>query len=277
MPKASLPITFLKGLAAGATASAELIIGHRYHDLKLHFPDGLLQHMTEIRIYANSEVIHRYSGAERNSMNMHDGLADAETANILVIPFDRKGLLDRGMMEQTALNTGSQNEQTGEVIDSAHIEIDIAGAATVNAGDKIEIKAGVSERLPGGPGAILRILKTTAQAAGAGDLHIENLPHDSYDAQAVNREWFKSAGVNRVILERNTKKYWDRTKAENTAILTDNKKVPQAGWFVLDTTEEGYGLDMIDTRGFQNFRYTLDMAGAENLTIITERMGRLGR
>lgn len=258
------------GVAAGQTATAQLPIGLKYHDLYLAYSGVTLAQMTEVRVKANGKVIQRYSATQRDALNQFDGLAAA--AGVLTIPFDRHGLKQRNLIELTGLNTGVA-DKNGKAITSVEIEVDIDAAATAPV---LSMRAKQSEATPGGPGAVRHVLPFTRTSAGAGELEISDLPRNSAVFAGINRLAFVSGAISRVEIERSTRIIFDRETALNEVIQADGVRVPQSGYWIVDTTENGYGLGVIDTVGYSDLRYRLTMTGAGTVTCIVEYIGALG-
>ncbi|AUR98305.1 double jelly roll capsid protein [Vibrio phage 1.249.A._10N.261.55.B9] len=261
-----------EGIAAGQTATFKLPIGRRFHELQLAYSGVTLAQMTEIRIFANGKVIHRYSGSDRDSMNKFDKRAAA--SGVLTIPFDRYKLKTLAGEEETALNTGSA-DANGVSITSVYMEIDIAAAASAPV---MSLTATQSDALPGGPGTVLHVQRHTRDAAGAGEFDISDLPRGTATSIALNRIFFKPSAndIAKVTIERNQYTIFERSKALNEVVQTDGVRTPQSGFVVVDKTERGYGGDPIDLVGVSDFRYKLDMTGTATLTIYSEYLGRLG-
>lgn len=272
MPRIEVRMPAGEGIAAGQTATFKLPIGRRFHELQLAYSGVTLAQMTEIRLFANAKVIHRYSGTDRDLMNQFDGRAAA--AGILVLPFDRYKLKTLAGEEETAFNTGSA-DANGNAITSAYIEIDIDAAA---AAPVLSLMATQSDALPGGAGTVLHIQRHTRDAAGAGEFDISDLPRGTATSIALNRIFFKPSAnaVNKLTVERNQYTIFERIAALNSKVQTDGVRVPQAEFYALDKTERGYGGDPIDLVGVSDYRYKLDMSGAATLTIYSEYLGRLG-
>lgn len=262
-----------EGVAAGNTALIKLPIGRRYHSLYLIYAGITLAQMTEIRVMANGKVFQRFSATERDSMNRFIGLAVA--GNILKIPFDRIGLKNREQEELTAVNTGTPDPQ-GNAINSFTIEIDLDGTAVA---PQLQMMATQSAGVGGGPGVMLNIRKDSRSSASAGELEVSDLLYNTPISQALNRVYFKpSAGnITRVVVERDLYNIWERGTALNERIQSDGERTPQAGYWVLDTSEQGYGANVISLKGIQDFRYRLDCSGAMTINTISEYLGVLGQ
>lgn len=273
-----------EGIGAGQTATFKLPIGRRYHALHLigsaatsGFDVGDL---SEIRVLANAKVIQRFTGAERNAMNVFDGRADAAVDSnnfILTIPFDRYALMTKAGEEETAINTGSVDAATGKSINSFSIEIDVA-ASGFSGAPSLSMYADQSEALPGGPGTVPHILRSTRDFAGSGEYDISDLPRGGDTTRALDRIFFKPSAndISLVKVESDQYTIFERTKALNNRIQVDGIRVPQNGYYVLDRTEWAYGGDPIPLIGPQDFRYKVTLTGAATLTILSHYLGGLG-
>lgn len=276
----SIPMPNANNVAAGQTATWDLPIGRRYHELNLEYTGVTLAQMTEIRILANGSVIHRYSADERDSMNQFDGRAAA--AGILCLPFDRYNLYSQGGEERTAIQTGSADPKTGSKISNFKLEIDIDAAA---AAPVITVTAEQSNNLTGalaGPGALLRTLKFPRTFTTAGEQELSDLPKatEGPSYQIINRVFFKSANTTKMSIYLDNVELFKRGKALNERKQTDGVRVPQAGYFVFDPLEAGYdweALKLIYDNGapVQDFRYKLTLSGAETVNAIVEYVGVL--
>ena len=262
-----------EGVAAGNTALIKLPIGRRFHSIFLIYSGVTLAQMTEIRVMANGKVFQRFTATERDNMNQFIGQAAA--AGILQIPFDRVGLKNREQEELTSVNTGVADAQ-GNAINSFTIEIDIDGAAAAPA---LEMNATQSESLEGGPGVMLNIRKDSRSIAGVGELEISDFIKGTAISQALNRVFFipSANAINKVTVERDLYNVWERSTALNELIQTDGGRVPQAGYWTIDTSELGYGANNIGLAGVQDFRYRIDCSGAMTVNAISEYLGVLGQ
>lgn len=261
-----------EGIVAGQTGTFKLPIGRRFHELQLAFSGVTLAQMTEIRLFANGKVIHRYSGVDRDKINQFDGRAAA--GNILIIPFDRYGLKTLAGEEETALNTGSV-DANGVGITSLYLEIDIDGNATAPV---MTLSATQSDALAGGAGTVLHIQKHIRDTAGAGEFDVSDLPRGNATSIALNRLIVKPSAndISKMQIDRNQYVIFERSKELNEKVQTDGVRVPQSGYIIIDKTERGYGGDPIDLVGVSDFRYKFTTTGAASLTILSEYLGRIG-
>lgn len=270
MPGASNSVT------AGNEALFKFPTVYRYHMLYLIFSGVALAEMNEIRLLCNGKVIHRYSGVERNRMNQFDGLQDAATTGILPIPLDRQDLLSRIARETTAINCGvpAIEGRPNTAINSFHLEVDIDAAATA---PKIDVHASVSLPVAGGPGDILRVVKTsrTCNAPKHEIADISSLGTE--EGMVLNRAFFFGSNITAVQLKRNTDTLFEVPKALNEMIQTDGIRKPQANLTVVDTTAEGYGANVTDVAPSDDLRFILDLSATEDLDILVEQVGKLGQ
>lgn len=273
-----------EGLGAGQTATFKLPIGRRFHALHVigsAATSGFgVDDLSEIRVLLNAKVVQRFTGAERNAMNLFDGRADAAVDSnnfILTIPFDRYGLMTKAGEEETAINTGSVDPKTGKKIESFTVEIDIAASGFTGA-PSLSMYADQSEALEGGPGTVPHILRSTRDFAGAGEYDISDLPRGGETTLALDRIFFKPSAndISLVKIESDQYTIFERTKALNNRIQADGIRVPQDGYYVVDRTEWAYGGDPIPLVGPQDFRHKVTLTGAATLTLLSCYLGRLG-
>jgi len=275
-----------EGVAAGGTATFRIPVGRRIHGMSLKYKQGTQTPatFTEIRLYINGQVFQRFSGTQRDKLNQFEKTAAA--AGVLKIPFDRKGLITLAGREQTAINTGVADE-FGRKISSMYMEVDIAAGATIAATD-LELWSKESDAIltdtsgkPYGAGIIPYIRTEQRSVAGAdSDFQLSDLVNPGVNAQdkvALNRVTFiPSAGViNRMKIDRNTYNVFDRPDSINRFLQADGVRVPIAGYYSIDTTENGQGGELIDLFGMTDFRYRLDVSAAATITILSEYFGTL--
>lgn len=272
-----------EGIGAGQTATFKLPVGRRFHSLSMLWSTTAgdafdVSKLSEIRLYLNGQLFHRYSGAQRDVMNQFDGRAPAvidASDFLLVIPFDRYRLLTLAGEEETAVNTASADPKTGQQITSFYMEVDIAAGVTGAIG--CVVNAEQSEAQPGGPGTLMYTLPFNRYISGAGTSEISDLPRGSATSLALNRTFMNPTANNiqRAVIERNQYIIHDRTATYNTRYQTDGNRVPQAGWYVIDKTERGMGGDPIDLVGASDFRYRLTVDGAMTVNFVQEYLGTL--
>lgn len=255
----------------GEQSTFRLPIGKRYHELRLGLTNLAVADIEEIRVIANTETIHRYSGTQRNRMNMFDGYADAATSGFLVIPFDRRSLKTRALEEDTSLQTGSRDEN-GLAIETLTVEVDIASGAS-NPG--LKMWAVQSSNVGDGPGTILRAIPTTLVITDAGEKEFPVTGLGGAKRRLINRALFFTGDFSRLQVQRNNVDVFDRTTALNEAMQKDGVRVPQTGLWAYDPSEDGYGLEALDVTGLDDFRYIAQVGAAGSITYFAEYLGSL--
>lgn len=282
MPRVDQKMPAAPAVAAGSTATFRLPIGRRYHSLQLigsatAFVPGDL---SEIRVLVNNKVIQRFSGADRDAMNQFDGREQASTgagAFTLEIPFDRYGILTKAGEEETALNTGSVDPNTGKSINSLSLEVDLA-ASGITGTPALELYATSSEKLEGGPGTVPHILKSVRDFAAAQEYDIADLPRGGVTTQFLDKLFMKpsTSTLENLKVLANQYTLFERTAALNERKQKDGVRVPQNGWYVIDRTEHGYGGDPFDLRNLDDWRAKVTAGAAMSLTLYSCYMGGLG-
>ncbi len=283
MPKITTKLPNPEGVVAGGTATFRIPVGRRIHSLFLTYSydatDQNVADFEEIRIYMNGQVIQRFSGTERDILNRYDGLQ--ASTGVLEIPFDRKNLKTIAGQEETAINTGSSDDQ-GREIKTMYMEIDLNSGMTIQASD-LELYAKQSDSLPGGPGTIPYIRREQRNPAGAdSDFQISDLVNPGVNAPdkvALNRVSFvpSTGSISNLKIDRNTYNIFDRTDGLNRVIQTNGVRIPQSDYYIIDSTENGYGGEPIDLFGMTDYRYRLDVSAAMTLTCISEYLGVLSQ
>lgn len=272
-----------QGVADGGTATFRIPVGKRIHELELVFNYNAttqnVSHFEEIRIFANGQVIQRFSGTERDFLNRFEGRKAASNKGILKLPFDRKGMITLPGRETTAINTGVADDN-GIKIASMYMEIDIASGATIAESD-LQLYALQSDAVAGGPGTIPFIRREQRNPAGAdSDFQIADLINPGVNAPdkvALNRITFvPSAGtISNLKIDRNQYNIFDRTDGLNRSMQEDGIRVPQAGYYMIDPTERGISGEVINLMGTTDFRYRLNVSQAMTLTCLSEYLGVL--
>lgn len=279
--KISVKLPNPEGVSAGGTATFRIPVGKRIHELQLMYAYNAttqnVSHFEEIRIFANGQVIQRFSGTERDVLNQFEGRG--ASLGVLKLPFDRKGMITLPGRETTAINTGVADEK-GVKIASMYMEVDLAPGVTVTPSD-ISLYALQSDAVAGGPGTIPFIRREQRNPEGAdNDFQIGDLINPGVNAPdkvALNRITFiPSAGsISNLKIDRNNYNIFDRPDALNRSVQSDGIRFPQAGYYMIDPTERGISGEVINLMGTTDFRYRLNVSQAMTLTCLSEYLGVL--
>lgn len=267
-----------QGVGASQTATLNMPIGLTYHSLLLSYSGITLAQMTEIRLKGNGRLIFTQSAVDLDISNRFLGM-QASTAGLLSIPFDREGLITRQGQELTAIGTGMPvNTDAGTPqapnplfnptpLNTLQLEIDCAAGSTP------VISAKAIQSAPTPLGAMLKRRRFNFTVSGAGEFEISDLPK----GDLIDKILIKGSAdvISKVIVERDNFVVFERTKAENNFAQVDGIRVPQASWYVIDPTENGYGSEAIITANVQDFRLRITTTAAVNLTLYVDYLGSL--
>ena len=270
-----------EGVVAGGTATFRIPVGRRFHSLYLTYAydatDQNVADFEEIRVFLNGQVIQRFSGTERDKLNQFDG--KPASTGVLEIPFDRHDLKTASGEENTAINTGVADDQ-GRKVTNMYVEIDLNSGMTIGSSD-LSLYSKESDAIAGGPGTIPYIRREIRSPSGADtDYQISDFVNPGVNAPdkiALNRITFipSTGSLSNLRIDRNNYDIFDRTDALNRVIQTTGVRVPQAGYYMIDPSENGRGGDPIELYGMTDFRYRLNVSAAMNLTCISEYLGVL--
>lgn len=289
MPKVTVKAPSFDVVAANSTSTLRCPIGRTYEKSLVSYVGTTfdLSHMTEIRIVGNGKVIDRFAPARGLSggqildeMNQYEGRAAAN--GVLAIDYGRYGLRTRVAEEATGLGTGVKPVAkgqpgydeyikaggTGVELSTLAIEVDL-GAVSADA--KMTVKSHQSDPKP--LGMIKKVRRFGYTPGGSGDYEISDIPK----GDLINKIYFHNNQINSLRVQPDNDERFNRTKAENELIQIDGDRVPQAGMFVFDTSEEGYGSEGLVTKGVQDLRFVLDMAAAGSVPVDVEYIGPMDR
>lgn len=281
MPRIDQRMPAAQSVVASQTTTFRLPIGRRYHELQLVASGTAFapSDLSEIRVLLNNKVVQRYTGADRDLMNQFDGRVAAALsvgAFMLILPFDRYGILTKAGEEETAINTGSVDPNTGKVINNFSVEVDVGAGPTGTL--VMDMYATTSEQLANGPGTVPYITKSVRDYAGAQEYDVSDLPRGGVSTQFMDRLFLKpSTGTLETLrVLANSYKVFERTAALNERKQMDGIRVPQAGLYVIDRTEHGYGGDPFDLRNLDDWRLQFTTSGALTVTAYSHYLGGLG-
>lgn len=277
-----------ENVAAGTTARVALPMGSTFLDSEIEFTGVTLAEMTEIRVLINQDVRHRYSGTELDKVLQYNGFpnATATTPGFLTVPYGRFGLKTLGNEVITALQTGDTDPETGQVITSIEIEIDIAGTA---AAPNFTLYNNTSSPVGQGPGLILSYYRQTIPWNFDGEIEVDDLltrngMRSDPRRLAVSRHYLfiDKTKLERIRVRRNQYDIYDHSVASQEREAGRNGFVPQSGLFVIDPLARGYGGNPFDVASpdLRDYRLVLkNIAGQTitNLTVLTEFVGRVAQ
>ncbi|WP_346840153.1 major capsid protein P2 [Microbulbifer sp. SAOS-129_SWC] len=280
-----LEMPSFEGVGKGQKGLIKMPIGRRYHSCDLTYSGCTLAEM-EFTLKLNGKVFQTFSGAQRDALNQYFGLEAA--AGVLHIPFDRQRLLQREQMESTAINTGVA-DKAGNIIKTFTLEVKVdSGAAGPVA---LSLDAEMSDPVAGGPGLIPYIHREDRSTAGAGWFTISDFDKNVPERLLLQRATFipSTGQIDGAEVWRENRAEWQRNTTRNQRKQKNGKRVPQSGYWSIDTEELGFGgntipLSLVDQEtgqvvqnGVQDFRIKLDASEAMNVTALLETIGVMGR
>ncbi|WP_428398414.1 major capsid protein P2 [Marinobacter salarius] len=264
-------ITSSNGVSAGSTTTYDLPIGFKYLSFDLVIGGTVDRSLVMIRHRINGEVIQEYSAADRDAMNQHDNLPDEATAGVLFMPMSPENMKTRDAEEMTGINTGSR-DQNGRYISKYTVEIDVPGSAT---SPTLDLFADTDEASVGGPGLIPRLLKFPYDL-NAGQRQLREFPKGGVKFARLRRIYIKAAtaDISEMEVKIDQKVHFERTDVVNRAAQTRGRRNPQAGWYVIDRTEKGYGGDPYRLTGVNDFALILEVGTTQaNCPIYMDYIG----
>lgn len=268
MPKLTDKMPSFEGVAVGATATLRLPIGLTYEQLIITYSELTLSEITEIRVVGNGRPFRRYKGAALvDVINQFDRKGAA--SGVLVLPFGRAGLITRAGREETLLGTGMAPTKDYPVtLTTLQVEVDIASSTASANPPQLSCKAVRSAPRP--LDKVLKVRRFGYNAPAAGEYEIADLPR----GDLINRIIFESSAIDAIRIERDNRVIFERTKQENELIQANGVRTPQAGYFVYDPTEEGFGSEAMVTAGVQDLRIILTMSATGAVPLNVEYIGR---
>lgn len=258
-------------LTPGGTATIRLPGPRCYHSVLVQCSSLLFSEIDFIRVLGNSRVIQEFTGEALDVFNKFDGYQAADDTYFRV-NFDQTGLKERRDEEITSFNVGSLGKD-GAYLKDLEIQVGINSAAT---NPKIvRSTAIVSPKKEGGPGAIRSVYRKPGIPGSAGKWVIDSLPHGTRQTEFLSRLFIKAANINSVEIKRDGVTNWEREAGENTFELGDAERNPQAGWFIIDFSENGYGENKLDVREVKDVVLNIDSSAAETVEVFAEYIGKL--
>lgn len=266
MPFTTRKMPGFEGVAAGQTATLRCPTGRTYHRLLVTYSGATLAQLNAMRLVINGEIVQRFTEFSKlDVISQFEGRAAA--GGVIVIDFERHGLLTRAGREVTALGTGIGDRNIDpNPVSTISLEVDIDAAAV---GTALSCKAVQSAARPAG--LVKKIREYTYVAGAAGVYEISDLPKRGI----VNKIAFGGHTANvykSLVVERDNFIVFERTAAENILEQTDGVRVPQGDYVIYDPTENGYAAEGLVTQNVQDLRFKLDLTNAGTITMLVETL-----
>ena len=259
-------------IASKQTSTITIPALYNYLDLWIQAVNLTISMVQEVRLKIGGTVIQKWAGADLDAMNQYDkvqafGTVGPSGFNILQIPLRRLGIrggstllnaqggvLASGSARDLAYETSLNCKVGGgsfKAIKKVTLEIDLVN--TSNPAPAMQLYARVTDPVEGGPGLVQRCDKQTKNVAnGEITWSKEDLGLDALRPY-LNRLIFvpvPGGTLDNYQFRYNTNDWW--TISEDLRLFGANEdalRIQQAGYYVLDFQEEGWGdsqLDMSD-------------------------------
>ncbi|MDW5417051.1 major capsid protein P2 [Iodobacter sp. CM08] len=258
MQKKEMPFM---NVVAGSTASLSLPCGPTYERLYLRMTGTTFNktHITDIRVKVNGKLIHQADGITLEAFNAYSGMAT--DANILTVDFTEIFARDRVGQSIGALGTARG-------VNSVMLEVDIAGTAVAPTLECWSFTSG-----PADIGVLNKLLKYPVNIGGAGKWPIA-LPYGP-NGTMIKRVYIKSANCTGLEIKKNGVVIHDTTKPVNEFWQKENRKTPQAGFYIFDPATDNNYDDMLRTDNAGSLEFNVYMSGLESIMVYGEYLDPL--
>jgi hypothetical protein len=248
---------------AGSTATLTLPNGMTYERLMLQMGGTTFNktHITDIRIRVNGKVIHQCGAVDLESINAYSGLAT--DSGFIVVDFTE--LFARDQVGQSIGALGTVNG-----VSQAVIEVDISNAAVLPQLTCWSIISG-----PRSLAVCNKMLKYTYNIATAGKWPI-SLPYGNQGGSIIKKIYIKSSTATGLEIKKNGTVIHESIKSVNEFWQKENKKTPQAGYYIYDPIVDNNQTDMLNTSDCVSFEVNATFSGSETITVYVEFIDLLG-
>lgn len=282
MYRRTVPVANISGVAAGQVATIDLPLGRRYHGILLSYSESgtpanqatMDAAITNIKVIINSRTQREYSAAELRVLNAVMGAPYAFQAGVLPIYFAEPWRRTPGGEDALAWPA-----YTSLGIQSFQLEVTIAAGAPAPA---LTAKAIIDQPDPKTLkfGPIITTRRRAISPGGTGTYTLLDMPKNLGDYRALHCFEDTAGDISAVRATLDQLTAFDRSDAENTALLNIGGYVPQTALFHVIFDEDrrlGDGLPMMRGDGTLVSEFTLefDMAAANPFTLIAEMLGGL--
>lgn len=282
--KRFIPLNKIEGVTAGGTATIDLPTNVRYHGIALQYDTdtgggateaNMETEITEVRVNLEQITQRKASAAQIFDINRTKGktptVGDGTAPGFIPLFFSEPQR--ETQLEKEATAWGMQG------IQDFQIEIDIAN----NAGQTPSLKGwAYVDDVQEAPKGIVKWKRNTIQVGATGELPyaLSTTNGDSYQGL----HFFENAAgdINNLLLEWDGVKIYDLTEYQNTALLAQFAdgfaEVSKDVFIPVDMNHPADALRTVkEVNGVrtkvQELIATLDMANADNVTVISELVG----
>lgn len=250
-------------VAPGVTATVNLALGPTYERFTLQMGGTTFNktHITDIRLRVNGRVIHQCSASDLESMNAFTGMITDPT----LITLDLTEIFAR---DATGQKIGALSTAAGVV--TAALEVDIAATAVAPTLGLFAI-----ESAPQALQVVNKLVRYANNIGAAGKFALV-IPFGVSGGSMLKRLWIKSANLTALEIKANGLTIHDSVKAVNEFWQKENRKTPQAGWYVVDFVVDNNQEDHLNTTALASLEINGTFSGAESVVYFGEYTDVLG-
>jgi hypothetical protein len=250
-------------VSPGSTATINLDIGPTYERFTLNMGGTTFNktHLTDIRLRVNGRVIHQCSGAELEAMNAFCGLVTDPA-------FLTLDLIELFARDEAGQKIGALSTLSG--VATIALEVDIAGTAVAPTLVLFTVTSA-----PQALSLVNKVVRYSANIGASGKFGL-SLPFGLVGGSLLKRLWIKSANMTAMEMKANGLTIHDSTKAANEFWQKENKKSPQAGYYVVDFTVDNNQADHLNTTVLNSLEINGTFSGAESIVYFGEFTDALG-
>ncbi|PPE72722.1 hypothetical protein C3942_16875 [Solimonas fluminis] len=234
----TIPLNNISGVGVNQKATLRIVEAHAFHGILFDFTNVTAAQIESLRVFYGDTEAMAFTGPDLDAINQYFELAPMGANGLLYVPFAAPGMLDQAEEEGTAVHVGVKYAD-GTVIPSIRVEIKLDNTV-VNPG--ILAMGVVRDAVAGLAPWFPFVRQTTVEAQSGGvkafnDIVDTKSGRESYCTQV----FFKTNQISNLLVQRNGVDMFDRSVVINERIQANGVRTPQAGWFVFDTRENGYG------------------------------------
>ena len=270
----TIPINDISGVGPGQKATVRIVEALAYHGILIDFDNVTAAQVLSVRVFYNDVEAMSFVGADLDDMLEYFEYAAYGANGLLYIPFAAPGMLDQAQEEGTAVHVGVQYKD-GSIVKSMRVEIELSGAV-VNPG--IRAFGIVRDAVPGLEPWFPFVRQTTLEAQSSGIKSFNDVVDIKAGREAFcTQVFFKTATITNLLVQRNGIDMFDRSVVVNERIQVNGVRTPQAGWYVFDTRENGYGngADALAAGSATTLIWKPTFSAAANFTAYVWTIGRL--
>lgn len=256
-------------VVATGTATAQVTPGRTIENIVLKMGGTFTKAMiTMVRVRANGRTIVEATGTELDKLFTYRGTANGAT--YLEIPFQDEGLKSYMDGTPTAFDTS-------QGITNITVEVSISGATSPTLEIILSESAAQRDIATGAPapyaGMLGKILRYPFAVSTGGTLSF-NAPFGKDVGAVIKRVHVVHANMTGATVKQDGLIVHESLLAENSNYQTSRRRTPQANFYTIDFTVDGYLKNSLDTRDARSIEWLFTFSAADSGFILIEYMDR---